>query len=77
MTLIIRDAVQKQIAEQELQRQWHESDFRYKDKHSKEAIEAWRTREHGYAGGSIMMPNRNADWFAKGYDAAVKALGGK
>jgi hypothetical protein len=70
--IIIRPAVQRQWQEEARRKEWSEREFTHPEWHSDEAKRAWREREPERRGG-ILLPLKDSDWFALGYDAALKA----
>jgi hypothetical protein len=74
--IIIRPAVQRQMDEERRREEYRRMEFTQPAWHSAEAKEAWATRKPETRGG-ILLPLKDSDWFAMGYDAALSAIEGR
>lgn len=68
--IIIRPAVQRQIVEEQRREEYRRMEFTQPHWHSAEAKEAWAERKPETRGG-ILLPLKDSDWWAMGYDAAM------
>lgn len=71
--LIIRPAVQHQMDEESRREEYRRMEFTQPHWHSTEAKEAWVERKPINRSG-ILMPLKDSDWFAMGYDAAMAEI---
>lgn len=77
-SLIVRPAVQKQIDDKKRREEYDRMEFTHPQWHSSEAKASWlgdnETKRNRLSRGGIMLPLKNSDWFAIGYDAAMAKL---
>jgi len=71
--LIIRSAVQRAMDEEKRSEEYRRMEFTQPHWHSTEAKEAWVERKPITRGG-ILLPLKDSDWFAMGYDAAMAEI---